>query len=138
MNWGKSIMLTFIVFAAFIGVLVTICVKQNISLVSKDYYTEELNYQQRIDELNNAAALKDRPGIFVRDKNIEVQFHSQIEDGELKLLRPSDPRFDAHFTVDSTKVFDLSQYPAGRYNASLRWQSGGKRYLVQIPINLSM
>lgn len=136
MNWGKGIVLTFVLFAAFIGVLVTVCVKQNISLVSKEYYAEELNYQQQIDELNNAALLKEKPVISVHEKHIDVHFPSKVQLGELKLMRPSDPRFDAHFAVDSTSTFDLSQYPYGKYNASLRWQTDGKAYLMQMPVNL--
>jgi hypothetical protein len=133
MNWGKSIVLAFIAFAAFIGVLVTICVKQQVNLVSKDYYKEELNYQRQIDDLNNAASLGIKPVILVDQKHIRV---SGVQHGELKLLRPSDSRFDASFVVDSLNTFDLSKYPSGKYNASLRWEANGKSYLIQEPINL--
>ncbi|MEI9921355.1 MAG: FixH family protein [Bacteroidota bacterium] len=134
MNWGKSIMLVFITFAVFIGVLVTVCVRQNISLVSNNYYEEELNYQQQIDELQNAAMLKDRPHIIVREKHVEIT--QEIQHGELKLLRPSDARFDASFVIGSARSFDLSKYPSGKYNVSLRWQSGDKIYLVRESITL--
>jgi hypothetical protein len=40
MNWGKWIIVSFVLFAGFIGTLVTVCVRQDISLVSKDYYKE--------------------------------------------------------------------------------------------------
>lgn len=136
MNWGKGIVLTFVAFAIFIGVLVTVCARQNISLVSKEYYAEELNYQQQIDELNNAALLKDKPLIAVHDKRIDVRFPSKIQSGELKLIRPSDSRFDAHFAIDSTASFDLTEYPYGKYNISLHWQMDGKSYLVQMPVTL--
>ena len=49
MNWGKSIVLSFILFAAFIGTLVTVCIRQDISLVSKDYYEEELQYDKSVN-----------------------------------------------------------------------------------------
>lgn len=133
MSWGKSIVVAFIGFAVFIGVLVTVCVKQQISLVSKDYYKEELNYQQQIDELKNAASLETKPSISVDHKQVQV---SGVGRGELKLLRPSDSRFDVLFVIDSAKTFDLSKYPSGRYNASLRWEANGKSYLIQEPINL--
>ena len=133
MNWGKSIILAFIGFAIFIGVLVTVCVKQEVTLVSKDYYNEELNYQQQIDELKNAALLESKPAIAINAKHVRV---SGISRGELKLFRPSDARFDATFVIDSLNSFDLSKFPAGRYNASLRWESGGKNYLIKEPINL--
>lgn len=133
MSWGKGIILVFVGFAAFIGTLVTVCVKQQISLVSKNYYEEELNYQQQIDELKNAATLEHKPVISIVKKHVQV---SGIEQGELKLLRPSDARFDATFVIDPKNSFDLSKYPSGRYNASLRWQMDGKSYLIREPINL--
>lgn len=136
MNWGKSIVLAFIGFAMFIGVLVTICVKQNVNLVSKDYYKEELNYQEQIDQLANAEALLEKPRIVVTAKHLQLVFSSEVERGELKLLRPSDARFDASFAIDSTRRFDLSKYPTGRYNASLQWESGGRKYLMKEAINL--
>lgn len=126
-------MIAFISFAAFIGVLVTVCVKQNISLVSKDYYKDELNYQQEINALNNSAILKNRPVILVHQKKIEVV---GVQNGELILVRPSDSRYDAKFLLDSLKTFDLSDYPSGKYNASLRWKSDGKSFLIKESVNL--
>jgi hypothetical protein len=41
----------FILFAAFIGTLVTVCLRQDISLVSKDYYKEELQYENQLTRL---------------------------------------------------------------------------------------
>lgn len=133
MTWGKSIVLVFVGFAIFIGVLVTVCVKQQVNLVSKNYYQEELNYQQQIDELNNAARLESKPIITVVQKRILI---SGVQQGKLELLRPSDSRFDASFVLDSVKTFDLSKYPSGRYNASLRWEMNGKKYLIQEAIIL--
>jgi hypothetical protein len=142
MSWGKGITIAFIMFAAFIGALVTICVRQDISLVSKNYYDEELKYQDQIDQLNNAATLAHRPMMLIRDGYLQVRFDkfAKFEGGELILTRPSDSRYDAKFSVgagsDSVRMFDLSRYPAGRYNTSLRWQMDGKEFLSKESINL--
>ena len=142
MSWGKGITIAFITFALFIGALVTVCVRQDISLVSKNYYAEELKYQEQIDRLNNTAALSERPLILVRDGLLEVRFNgfAELEDGELVVTRPSDARYDARFEVstggDSVRVFDLSSYPLGRYNTALRWKMNGKEFLLQESISL--
>ena len=47
MNFGKWIVVAFVFFSLFIGTLVTVCVRQDISLVSTDYYKEELIYQDQ-------------------------------------------------------------------------------------------
>jgi hypothetical protein len=142
MSWGKGIVIAFIAFGLFIGALVTVCVRQDISLVSKNYYAEELMYQEQIDRLNNAAALTERPSMVIRAGKLEVWFEGfeRLEEGELVLTRPSDPRYDAKFTVnagsDAVRVFDLSTYPNGLYNTALRWKMDGKEFLFQESISL--
>jgi len=63
MNIGKWIVVAFVLFAAFIGTLVVVCVRQDVSLVSRDYYRQELAYQNQIQRLNNTAALLEKPVI---------------------------------------------------------------------------
>jgi hypothetical protein len=75
MNWGKSIILAFVLFAVFIGVLVTVCVRQDISLVSRDYYDEELDYQSKMDGARNAAGLSQKPEINLTEgQSLRVTF----------------------------------------------------------------
>ena len=136
MSWGKGITVAFITFAVFIASLVTICVRQDIGLVSKNYYADELKYQDQIDRLSNASALPEKPSILIRDRQLEIRFSvlPKFEDGVLSLTRPSDARYDATFSVsagaDSVRRFDLSRFPAGRYNTSLRWTMNGREFLV--------
>ena len=63
MNWGYKIVVAFVIFAAFIGTLVGICVNQDISLVAKDYYRQEIAYQEQIDRMANHEALPEKPKV---------------------------------------------------------------------------
>jgi hypothetical protein len=141
MNWGKSIILSFFFFALFIGVLVVICMKQDISLVSSDYYKEEINYQQQIDRLNNAEHLAAKPTINFDNEGINVSFKQllAIEQGELRLFRPSDIHFDKkysfHSSTDSILRFNTSSLPVGMYRAKLKWTMNGKEYYVEQIVN---
>ena len=54
MSWGNKILIAFFTFAGLIGVLVYSCMQQNFELVSKDYYKDEIAYQQWIDGTKNA------------------------------------------------------------------------------------
>ena len=54
MSWGNKILIAFIGFAGLIGLLVYSCMQQNFELVSKDYYKDEIAYQQWIDGTKNA------------------------------------------------------------------------------------
>lgn len=142
MNWGKWIVVSFILFAAFIGVLVFICVRQDISLVSKDYYQEELVYQQQIERLNNTNRLEEKPMMTVAGRVLEIQFNqfNNVERGEVKLFRPSDMRFDKQFIIKTTaekaQRFDVGSLPKGMYRAKMKWTMKGKEYFIENIITL--
>src|SRR6186713_2327307 len=105
MNWGKSIVLSFILFAAFIGTLVTVCLRQDISLVSKDYYKEELQYENQLTRLKNVSQLASKPVIKVlENKTIQITFDrfGDMEKGELRLFRPSDSSKDKKYSIVPT------------------------------------
>lgn len=74
MNWGKWIIVAFVLFAAFIGTLVTVCVKQDVSLVSRTYYQDELVFDQQIARIQNVSALSKKPVITKSNGVIEVSF----------------------------------------------------------------
>lgn len=137
MNWGKGIILSFVLFAIFIGALVAICVRQDLNLVAQDYYKQELDYQQQIERQQNASTLASKPNINVEDNFLNISFDnfSQLQKGEVNLFRPSNPAFDKSFVLsarrDSLQQFDISAQPSGMYKASMTWSSGGKEFYVE-------
>lgn len=142
MNWGKGIIISFVLFAVFIGVLVSVCLQQDISLVSKNYYQEELDYQHQIDRMNNTNGLVDRPTITVEGGSLKIQFNqfSDLERGEVKLFRPSDVRYDKLYILRSspelTQRFDVGALPRGMYRAKMLWTMQGKEYFVENTVTL--
>lgn len=137
MNFGKWIVVAFVLFAVFIGTLVTVCVRQDISLVSKNYYNDELGYQDQIVRISNANKLNQRPAISKVGKSLHVTFGGDVilEKGELKLFCPSDPEMDKVFALklDSVGVqsFDVSSAKSGLYKVKLLWGMGGKEYFIE-------
>lgn len=137
MNWGKWIAVSFILFALFIGVLVTICVRQDISLVAKDYYEQELDYQQQIDRSVNTDQLEFKPEITIVNNAMQISYRDfgSIQTGELKLFRPSNSKSDRVFelkpTSDTLQVFDLSSQEKGMYKARLKWSMNNKEYYLE-------
>ncbi len=140
MNWGKSIVLAFVVFAIFIGVLVTVCLKQEVNLVSKNYYQEELEYQDRIESMNNFNQLRSKPELILSNNTLQIQLNqaSPIEKGTLTMFRPSDGRFDKRFELRNVALqnFDVSQLPNGLYRMKLQWSMGSKEYFLEKLITL--
>ena len=138
MNWGKWIVVSFILFAAFIATLVTVCVREDISLVTKDYYKDELVYQSQIDRLNNAEQLSQKPVISITGNDfVRVAFNTteKIDRGELQLFCPSNERFDRHFDITSLtnneQYFSVGDLQKGMYRARLSWSMNGKEFYME-------
>ena len=138
MNWGKSIVLSFVLFAAFIGTLVTVCLRQDISLVSKEYYKEELQYENQLTRLKNFSQLKSKPVIKVLENNtIQITFDrfDNMEKGELRLFRPSDSSKDKKYSIvptsNATQEFPTTGLAPGMYRAKMLWTMNGKEFFVE-------
>jgi hypothetical protein len=138
MNWGKWIIVSFILFAAFIATLVTVCVRQDISLVSKDYYKEELVYQDQIARIKNASLLAIKPTIkIVNENTLQIGFDqfNEIEKGELQLFRPSNASMDQkfHFSASDTptQLISTETLDKGMYRARMVWTMKGKEFFIE-------
>jgi hypothetical protein len=142
MNWGTSIIAAFILFAGFIATLVVVCVRQDISLVSKNYYKDELAYQDQIQRLNNTAELKEKPVIKVVGRQLQIEYSqfSQVDRGEVKLFCPSNTAMDRDFKIGSsnehTQYFKLDSLQKGMYRVKLRWSMKGKEFYKESIINI--
>ena len=143
MNWGRSIILAFFLFAVFIAVLVTVCMRQDVNLVSHEYYKEELAYQRQIDRVAQTAMLTEIPVIEIEDKNLLKVSYSdfgKIEQGVLQLFRPSDPQMDKKFEVRSSpnelQYFSTAGMARGMYRARFRWTMNGEDFFIEQMIQL--
>jgi hypothetical protein len=137
MNWGKWIILSFILFAVFIATLVVVCMKEDVELVAKDYYADEINYEKQIVRLHNSELLTERPDIILNGNVLQVRFSrfQLIEKGEISLFRPSNEKLDQQFviqrTADSLQHFILKDLSKGLYKARLRWTMANKEYFLE-------
>jgi hypothetical protein len=141
MNFGKWIVFSFIAFALYIGVLVFICVRQDLNLVSKDYYRDELKYQGKLDRINNANQLVHLPSITIEDGHVKISFEGNqpIQKGELIIERPSNDKLDRNFPLipeQASQEFNLGNWSPGLYRASLTWTMDSKEYYFEKQIVL--
>lgn len=142
MNWGKWIIVAFVLFAAFIATLVTVCMRQEVSLVSTDYYREELAYQDQILRLNNVNQLSQRPVIRKSGAFLSIHFDqfSEVEHGALKLFSPSDPNKDKVYKLDPSggteQLIPLDHVAKGMYRARMQWVMNDKEYFLETIVTI--
>jgi hypothetical protein len=137
MNFGNWIVVSFISFALFISALVVVCVRQDVNLVSKNYYQEELVHGEKMEQIRNTNLLDEQPDITVNGNQIELQFKrlGEVENGHVLFMRPSDAGLDQVFKVESSQGnvlrFDASDFKVGQYRARFKWTMEGKNYFFE-------
>jgi len=135
MNWGNKLVVAFILFGCLIGTLVYKAVNTRYDLVSKDYYKEELRYQDRIDGLKNAASISNVQ-IEQDANNIHIQLPNEHKGLDIKgdayFYCITDERKDVHFplVLDSTASFHVlkTNLKKGAYHIKLNWQLGKESF----------
>lgn len=125
-------------FAGFIGVIVAISMRQDVNLVSKNYYQDELAYQQKLDRKNNTEQLSVKPEISVLDNQyLKIYFPEAkfIEQGTVQVFRPSSDKLDQQFklqaSADSVQLFQMNRLEPGAYRVKLEWTMEGTDYYLE-------
>jgi len=141
MNFGSWIVISFILFAAFMAVLVTVCMRQEVSLVSKNYYSEELAYQQQIERERNTNLLQHKPSFDVRGRILTLALNQTVpvSEGTINLFCPADASMDRTFSLspkNEKQSFDLNELGAGMYRVKLHWTMDNKQFYQEEVINL--
>ncbi|XOV68769.1 MAG: FixH family protein [Fluviicola sp.] len=129
MNWGRGITVALVMFIGFIVTLGVILMRQNVDLVTEDYYQQEINYETQISAESNAKKLEEQPS-FMQDDNY---FIVKVPDGKfnqivLELKRPNNSDKDLSFDIVGTKMFmvEKNELEAGQYGVVLRYDFDGK------------
>ncbi len=145
LNWGQSLFLALALFIIFIGSFVyksLMMPEYNHSLVSEEYYKEEIHYQQEIDRLNNAVELTQNLVVKRTPEGLSLIFpdtfdYSKIS-ANLKLQRIADESFDItkKLKLDSlTYLVPDKHLVKGRYSIKIDWEYGGIPYQLKEKID---
>ena len=140
-NWGTGIVLVFIGFISFIMYFVinmNTVEKYSTSLVTKDYYEAELEYQNDINKETNAKDLALDLSWKRTDKGLEIAFPETMEKekitGKVFLYRPSNEQVDFETAISLSNhnlLIPDNRLLDGRWNITVDWQYKGKSYLYK-------
>jgi hypothetical protein len=136
--WPKGIIIAFVLFAAFIIVLVTISMKQDISLDTKNYYQEELIYQQKINAIQNAKKLVERPLIAYDEKTqmLQVSFPKTENaiSGTLWGYKPDISSQDFQQQFQNSMTVPMRAKAKGLWKIKLNWRMASENYYMETPL----
>lgn len=138
MNWGKGIFISFILFASGLVVMLVITMRQELGLVAKDYYKQELAYQDQIDRIKNFEALNVKPEIKLQAdiRSVVISFPEElatsVEAGEIHFFRPSsvssDMKYNLQLGANHQQQFDTQNFKRGKWRVKLSWKDAKKEY----------
>ena len=138
-NWGTGIFIVITLFLILVVAFLIYISNLDIKLVEDNYYDKELAYQDRIDKINNTAALPRKIGIYKEPGIIIIQFpnldSALTPEGTLLFYRPSDPEKDFSIPLQlsdsSRQVLDITSLSKGKWILKLDWKMDGTEYYFE-------
>ncbi len=137
LNWGNSIVLVFIIFASFIGIMVYKMNNEKIELVRADYYQKELDFQKQIEIIKNTNNLKKKIAMtYLPEQNrLNIVFPTKVQSGEVKFFRPSDQALDTKVSLISLKEglvhLSTQMLKKGFWKVQISWTDGKQEYFSE-------
>lgn len=143
-NWGHKITLAFSAFVVFIFVMVYKAVKSDFQLVTKEYYKDELAYQEVIDGTNKANQLSTAVSIQQRGDQLIIQLPKEMKQqtvtGSIWLYCPSEDKNDRRLALivdkDGRQIISTNTIAAAGYLAKIRWQVNNHTYYTEQRITI--
>ncbi|WP_400191590.1 FixH family protein [Hymenobacter sp. B81] len=139
--WPYAIIATFVLFALFIGSMVKQAMSSSVDLVSKDYYRQELEHQQRMEATARTRALAAEAVVRYQAAahQLEVQLPAALQgqalSGTVQFFRPSDQTRDFSVPLqpdaDLRQVLSTARLQPGYWRVRLDFSADGQRYFVE-------
>jgi len=134
MNWGTRIAIGYGAFVVFMLGLVVMAFQQDFDLVADDYYEQEIAYQGRIDQMNNANTDNQRVVVSESAEGYQLAFSEKAEEVKIHFFRPSDDTKDVlleEAVVESVLTVPSNQLITGKYLVKVEWKANGKTYFQE-------
>jgi len=144
MNWGHKVLIVFLVFAGGMSYLVYRSMHVNYELVSKDYYKDELHYQDVIDASKRADALNSKIDISQTDQGIRVQLPAEMKGGDVSgniwFYCAADETKDRHVVIkldeQAAQVISKHKFLPGSYIVKVDWQRNNLQFHTEEPLTI--
>ncbi len=144
MNWGNKLLITFILFGTGMTFLVVRSLRTQYELVEKDYYKQELRYQDVIDGSRSANALLSPVKLEQTPEGIILEMPDEMKNktvtGNIWFYCAYDADRDRKFSLQSAaggmQVIPQQSVAPGDYTVKLGWSESGKKYYTEKKITI--
>jgi nitrogen fixation protein FixH len=135
--WPYAIIGYFIVFVTGVAVFIIWAVTQDMDLVRKDYYEQEILFQQQIDRQKRTAELGAQAAVNHDTARQALTIHIPARhvagaSGTIHFYRPSDAKLDHQVRLapaaDGTQQINMQSLRAGLWKVAVQWTADGQEY----------
>lgn len=143
-GWGTGIALFYLAFVVSLLLQLKHSMSFDHSLVTDEYYKEDLAYQERFDKMANSQSLANRLKIseIQQDEFVKLQFpqgFDQIE-GTILFFRPSNQGADFEVDVkpnqENQQTIATNNLDKGLWKIKIEWQAGESAFYDEISVVL--
>ena len=143
-NWGTGIALFYTLFAATLIFQVIKSTQYDNSLVSDEYYKDDIAYQEHYNKLMNSKMLLEDLKIYNQPQKgqVALKFPQELEQiqGEIHFFCPSNSRLDFRLPIEvvENKVQEVPTkgLKQGLWRVKVDYQSAGKQFYKEEVINI--
>lgn len=144
MNWGNKLLLAIIIFVSGISYLVYRSTQTNYDLVEKDYYKQELQYQDLIDGANSANKLTTPVKINQEGNVISLELPAEMKNKNVSgdvwfycaYNSAKDKKFALKTDSEGIQAFPPASVGPGNYTVRINWAENGKKYYTKAKLTV--
>ena len=144
--WPYAIIAAMVLFMGYIAMFVYKAMNQDVDLVSKDYYEQEIKYQDHINMVGRTKAAGDVVIKYNADaQTILVQLPENFKDqsvyGKIDLFRPSDEGLDQELPLqvgrDLSQLIETNDLEKGLWKVRVNFTAGKEAYYAEQTIQVT-
>lgn len=142
-HWGHGIIVTFILFGAFMAYFYIHMSHEKIELVGENYYADGQAYQEKINQQNQSIPASQRIQIksIAKDQYLLIQLPEGCDSASVQFFRPSNEAQDKNINWKNQDglnwTFPTDFLVEGPWKRTIRWSIAGKSYLQEDRISIS-
>jgi nitrogen fixation protein FixH len=128
--WPYAIALYFVLFISAMTIWIAFAVRNDHQLVRRDYYEQELKFQNELDSFQRAAG-----------ENIQISYQPETRlltftlppnaTGTIHFYRPSNVRSDRQIGLalqNGIQIIDVKAFDPGLWKVQLHWSANGAEF----------
>ncbi|MCX6221467.1 MAG: FixH family protein [Bacteroidia bacterium] len=136
-NWGRALIIFFIIFFVWVFSFVFFAMRQNNDLVTDDYYQKGAKYTDQININQRSVTYQDSIKISTTGKQVQIALSKGLvksaDSVQVYFFRSSDKTKDLRLrfkAAESPFLIDKTQLMHGRYQVYLSWSLKNENYSI--------